>query len=346
MPSSTSIHLVGSLAFDNEVQVFNALASNLGTRAKRYPDGETGERDTWIRCQRKVFETNPSLMPAEGRAGYRSETPLKLCCLRPSMSLEALSFPDLGYAVSALKSYETFARLKSQGVIGHSVRFQVALPTPTAVVTSFIVPEEREAIEPIYEREILRELAHILSAIPGDELAIQWDVCHEILAYDGAFPLHYGDVLDGTAARLARLSSKIPDDVELGVHLCYGDPGHKHIQEPTDTRSAVLFANEITSRISRRLDWIHLPVPRDRGDDAFLSPLAGLRLQPHTELMLGLVHMTDGFEGTMHRVDVARKYAERFGVATECGFGRRDPATMMPLMDLHVAVAEAIDARQ
>jgi hypothetical protein len=29
----------------------------------------------------------------------------------------------------------------------------------------------------------------------------------------------------------ARLGNRVPPDVELGIHLCYGDPGHKHISE-------------------------------------------------------------------------------------------------------------------
>jgi hypothetical protein len=27
----------------------------------------------------------------------------------------------------------------------------------------------------------------------------------------------------------------VPAEVELGLHLCYGDPGHKHVVEPKDT---------------------------------------------------------------------------------------------------------------
>lgn len=39
-------------------------------------------------------------------------------------------------------------------------------------------------------------------------------------------------------------------------------------------------------------------MPRSRIDDAYFEPLRGLRLQPGNELCLGLVHYTDGVDGT------------------------------------------------
>ena len=167
MSATTPVHLVGSLAFRNEVDVFEALASELVTRAKRYPDGETGERDTWIRWQRKVFESNPNLEIAEGEESYRKNTPLKLYRAKSGISPGALTFPTLGYADAAIESYDTFRLMKERGKIPHGVRFLVALPTPVAVITSFIAPDQRDAVEPIYERELLRELRQIIARIPA-----------------------------------------------------------------------------------------------------------------------------------------------------------------------------------
>jgi hypothetical protein len=81
-------------------------------------------------------------------------------------------------------------------------------------------------------------------------------------------------------------------------------------------------------------------VPRDRSDDAYFLPLRDLRLDPQTELCLGLVHHTDGVEGTTRRLATARRHAARFSIATECGFGRRDPATIPELLRIHAAVAD------
>jgi hypothetical protein len=52
-----------------------------------------------------------------------------------------------------------------------------------------------------------------------------------------------------------------------------------------------------------------------------------------------LVHYTDGLEGTKKRFEVARQFVRDFGIATECGFGRRDAETIPALLRLHAEVA-------
>ncbi|MFZ0837007.1 MAG: hypothetical protein WAM77_06115 [Xanthobacteraceae bacterium] len=67
--------------------------------------------------------------------------------------------------------------------------------------------------------------------------------------------------------------------------------------------------------------------------------MAGLNLRPTTELYLGLIHLTDGIQGAQRRIATADTVVNRYGVATECGFGRRPPDTILSLLDLHRAVA-------
>ena len=71
-------------------------------------------------------------------------------------------------------------------------------------------------------------------------------------------------------------------------------------------------------------------------------PLQDLRLRPGTEFYLGLVHMTDGVDGTLARIAAAQAFVADFGVATECGFGRRDPATIPCLLEVHSRVADTV----
>ena len=92
--------------------------------------------------------------------------------------------------------------------------------------------------------------------------------------------------------------------------------------------------------VSRPVNFLHMPVPRNRSDDAYFEPLRRLKLRPETELCLGLVHYTDGVEGTKQRLATATKYADNFAIATECGFGRRDPSTIPELLRIHAAVAD------
>jgi hypothetical protein len=51
--------------------------------------------------------------------------------------------------------------------------------------------------------------------------------------------------------------------------------------------------------------------------------------------------LTDGLDGARRRLAAAREVVTDFGVATECGFGRRPPETVLALLDLHRDVAAA-----
>jgi hypothetical protein len=101
----------------------------------------------------------------------------------------------------------------------------------------------------------------------------------------------------------------------------------------------------LTVRLHRSISYIHMPVPRDRSDDPYFVPLSTLALAEGTELYLGLVHMTDGEAGTRRRIDAARKVRAAFGIGTECGFGRRPPETVGPLLRLHATLAELEPAK-
>jgi hypothetical protein len=102
----------------------------------------------------------------------------------------------------------------------------------------------------------------------------------------------------------------------------------------------VNFSNELSQRIGRSIELIHMPVPRDRFDDGYFEPLRRLKLAPATQLCLGLVHHTDGILGTRRRLTAAEKYVQNFAIATECGFGRRPVETIPELLRIHAAAAE------
>jgi hypothetical protein len=101
----------------------------------------------------------------------------------------------------------------------------------------------------------------------------------------------------------------------------------------------VELANRFAANVQRPIEWIHMPVPRDRDDEAYFAPLQALHRRPETELYLGLVHLTDGIAGARNRLTSAKRVLTDFGVATECGFGRRKPETIESLLRLHREVA-------
>jgi hypothetical protein len=99
-------------------------------------------------------------------------------------------------------------------------------------------------------------------------------------------------------------------------------------------------ANRLLVATRRRLDWLHLPVPRERDDVAYFTSLANMKLQKTTELYLGLIHLTDGLAGTRRRMAAADKVISNYGISTECGFGRRAPETIPALLELHRVAAQ------
>jgi hypothetical protein len=143
-------------------------------------------------------------------------------------------------------------------------------------------------------------------------------------------------VMDG----IVRAANNVPPEVHLGIHLCYGDPGHKHIIEPKSVGLMVDMSNPLAQEINRPINWLHMPVPRDRDDDAYFEPLRRLKLRDGTKFFLGLIHLTDGLEGGKRRIATAARFHDNFGLATECGFGRRPPETIRDLIALHESVAK------
>jgi hypothetical protein len=349
MPSATirlPVHLVGSIPLRDAREVFTTVSDILGDRVHRLPDGETGERKNWVGFQYAVlarhpqFESvgppaDPDIMAnetADTVDGYNMPAKLRP---RAGVTPETIEIGSLGYADAALKSYREFAALKRDGIVAARTRMLVAFPTPMAPVAFFIEPPHVSAVLPVYAKALMSEVSRIAAAIPHQELAIQWDVALEFALWEGLFPPPPGDWKEMILEQLAKIGDAIPTDIELGYHLCYGDRGHKHFIEPGDMANLVEVANGIAARVRRTIQWVHMPVPRDRSDAAYFAPLINLALKPETELFLGLVHRGDGIEGTRKRIAAARAAVAKFGIGAECGMGRRDPGTIRGFLAIH-----------
>jgi hypothetical protein len=331
-------HLVGSIGLRDRDEVFTTVSKILGQCCPRIPDGETGERGYWIRWQRRSFASHPSfqaVLTTRSLPGYKDSVERTFFGLKHEVDPDTVELDELGYANEAIESYRSFSRLVAQGTMPDSIRFQVAIPTPMALLCGFIVAEERTRVEPAVERAIDRDLEKLQKSIPGKSLSIQWDVCHEVVGAAGGLALPYDRPIEGSVARIARLCGKVDAGVQLGIHLCYGDPGHKHIVEPADLEISVAFANGICGSSPRHVDFVHMPVPRGRTDDAYYAPLKKLALSAGTRLILGVVHYTDGVAGSRKRIAAAERHVQDFDVATECGFGRRDASTIPELLRIH-----------
>ena len=340
------VHLVGSVPLENADEVFATASAALGSRLKRIPDGETGARGDWITWLEPAFSGNPAVEKSDQLFRVHAQAPGRLRYrLKPGLAAADIRFEDLFYADIARASYAAFKRLQKAGTITAGTRFQVDLAPAHSVLWLFLVDELHAAIDPIYNAALKCEIDKMAAAIPHHDLAIQFDVASAVFArLQRAEPSPYGRTREEMQARfsaiLIDLGNHVPDDVELLFHLCYGDAGHRHVVEPTDMGDMVEFTNRLVRGMRRRIDLVHMPVPRDRSDAAYFAPLRDLRLDPATKLCLGLVHYTDGIEGTTQRLATARRFVTDFAIATECGFGRRDPATIPELLRIHAAAAE------
>jgi hypothetical protein len=335
-----AVHFVGSIPLTDAAEVFRTVADVIGSCAPRIPDGETDERRLWVGSQVAMLAANPALEPVlenEGEAYDRTRLQL-----RADHDPAQIELHDLGYARAALDSYAKFAELKATGIFPDFTRFQVSLPTPLAPLIMGITRRDQLAIEPLYRRAMLRELAKILDAIPHDQLAVQWDISPEIGLLEGVWEAPFDDVLDEVSSRIVDLAGAVSEDVELGFHFCYGDLGHRHFVQPRDTTVIVTLANAVIAGLRRRLHWMHLPVPIDRTDVAYFVPLRELALPVETQLFVGLVHEADGVLGAASRVAAASTQPHGFGIATECGLGRRDPASIPALLALHREILDEL----
>jgi hypothetical protein len=339
------VHLVGSVPGTGAADVFERVGAALGTRLKRIPDGETGARQDWISWLEPVFSSSAALEKSdEVFRVHATASPRTRYRLKAGHSVADVTFDNLFYADIAERSYADFARLKRAGKIPGHCRFQIDLVPAHSVIWLYLVDELHAPIDPVYNAALKGEIDKIAARLPHDEIAIQFDVASAVFArLERNDVSSYGSSKEETRANFARilteLGNHVPRDIELLFHFCYGDSNHKHVVEPTDMADMVALANLLTERIARPIDLIHMPVPRDRSDEAYFAPLNGLRLKPRTKLSLGLVHHTDGVAGTRKRLATAEKFVTDFSIATECGFGRRRLETIPELLRIHAEVA-------
>ncbi|HSB61084.1 MAG TPA: hypothetical protein VLI67_05155 [Vicinamibacteria bacterium] len=347
VPAGAEAHLIGSVPLADAEAVFRTVGGALGPCLARLPDGETGERRRWIFFQsvmlreHPAMEVDPTVPPFALRQwDGKLLREMPLLRFRAGVDPAGVEF-ETGYAAAAAASWETFQRLQKDGAIPATTRFQVCLPTPMASAYMYVSPAARPAYVPTYERALRRDLAAIVAAIPARGLSLQWDVCQEVLVYEGFFADRPADYKDQIVGELARLGDAVPPAVEMGYHLCYGSPADEHLVQPRDTGVMVEIANDVRRRLRRRIDFLHLPVPRDRTDAAYVRPLAGLAGHEDTVLYLGLIHYDDA-AGDRARLAAARAFVPSFGVASECGWGRTDPARVPGLLRSHRAAADLV----
>ena len=338
-------HFVGSIPLDDAETVFRTLGRELGGHVERIPDGETGRRRRWISFvadqlrESADFEVDASIPPFQftewtGKLAYE----IARLKFRDGVDPKTVTF-HTGYADDAIRNFAIFDRLRKAGDIPAGVKYQLCMATPLAIAYNFITPAAYDDFIEIYMDHLAAEVKRIAAALPHDRISYQWDVCQEVLMWEGYYaePEPYKEQMMSV---LGRIGDLVPADIDLGYHLCYGSPRDVHMVMPRDMAILVEIANGIVGRVRRPVRYIHMPVPQRRTDEDYYRPLTGLRLPAGTALYLGLVHPRDA-EGNAARLATARKYADVTGIAAECGMGRGDPAKFPAMIEEHRRLVEA-----
>lgn len=344
MSNLRPVLLVGSVPLQSAEQVFEAAGAQLGPALRTISDGETGPRLGWITWLWHQLAQRPGMeVKASIPIGGDLNQVMTVLAIKEGIKPSELELRPFGYVQEAQASYKKFKAAQASGKLPSHLRFQVTFPSPM-VIASNVAGADRHEVVAAFEKALSEEIDELCTLIPPQDLAIQLDMVepcgeehrrHPGRARPFADKANFWWTLDEGVDSAARVANTVHPKAQLGFHLCYGDPDGKHVIEPMDATVLTDLINALSQRVTRQIDWIHLPVPIERDDEAYFAPLKNLKTQPGTQLYLGLLHHEDGVEGAKRRIDTAKKFVADFGLATECGLGRL-PADVVPgLLDLH-----------
>jgi hypothetical protein len=350
MPPS-SVHFNGSVNLPDAETVMREIGSRTPRGVRRVPDGETGERNYWITFQVQKIAAMPEFEPAGMREMPGTDLPPRpVLRLAGGVAAEDVRWPDLGYAAAYADSYEIFRRLQDDGTLPPGTRFQMQYPTPVAPVAGTFVPEDRERMAASYQAALFADLDRALARLPHAHVAVQWDVAVEFAMLEGGFGFSQVP-LEQVVPGLARCAGQVPGDVPVGMHLCYGDAGHRHFKEPESLAMQVQVANAVVAAAGRPVNWFSFTVPQAQSDSGYFAPLANLRTGPETELYFALVPYYPARQagGTTARqvghIDARLAQtpagSRAWGICAECGLGRVQAGDVPALLDLHRTILEA-----
>ena len=140
------------------------------------------------------------------------------------------------------------------------MRFQPEYPTPLASIAATIAPDDLPKVAPSYEQALFADLDTALERLPHERAAVQRDVAVEFGALEGAMGPKVP--IDQIAPGLVRCLERVPADVPVGMHLCYGDYGHQHFKQPESLQMQVDLVNAVTGTTQRSLNFVSFTVPQ------------------------------------------------------------------------------------
>lgn len=343
---NSELLLVGSLPAASTEEALRVGGEFFGDLVFALPDGETGPRVLWAQYEyARLLAPNPGLKVLQDDLHAPPRHVQETAVLGIREGVTELRFESWPRIDDAIESYGVFRSLRERGAIPAGVRFQVSLPFCTSGLSMFKAdfshdfPVAQRAYEDLFAREIKR----LAAAIPADDLAIQWDVCWEVLDLEGVISWMDGDAWERFAGPVRRITRLIPGETLVGYHFCYGTFPSWPMHEARNLELLVRMANYAMDHSGRQVDWLHLAGPRDlrSQDGRFFEPLRGLRAAD-TRVFLGIVLPVDGLDGLYRRHATASRYLDDFGIAMYCGFGRQPGRDGMETMREHRDVVQGL----
>lgn len=342
--------LVGSVPLNSAKEVFSTCCEYIGDNLSFIPDGEFGDRIVWHNyLARFVYNGHPDIETTNRPAstnGYPEWKPRNhtddMWNFKIKPGVNEIKFDELGYAKHAITSYEILSLMKETGKVPANLKFQVNIPLTQSAISVFFHDEKDHPIVGAgYEDAAVNEIRSMLEVIPANDLVILWDVCVEVLHMEGLLPwMSMENPIASNTDTVARIMPHIPAEVMIGYHLCYGTLPTWPMAPLGSIRTQISLANALVEKTGRKVDFMHLVLPREPNDQ-FFEGSEELQIGD-ADLYLGLLQDDDTLEDNITRISIAEKYFPEFGTSYVCGFGRRELSATSSLLERHRDVANAI----
>ena len=335
------VHLVGSLPGTDSARAMEEALRRCGAHLRSVPDGETGRRSDWISGFLRGLADHPDLQTVKSGDISSYDRLPRYRVPRHHRLLGATM--DLGVATAFTESYPVFRALRERHQLPQ-LRFQVGLAGDLDLALFSLGPAAALPHRRAFTELVVRELRAV-RAVAGDDVVFQLELPAESVLVS-QLPAAARRV---AAARLAggvrALVQCVPAGSRFGVHLCFGDLGHRALVQPEDAAPLVTLANAIGRAwpAGRPLDYVHVPLAAGEhppsSDPAFHAPLRGLRLPRGTSVVAGFIHEElDPAQHTRVLALVEGAVGGRVDVAAACGLGRESLETAARVLDQSAAL--------
>ncbi|MGH7196415.1 MAG: hypothetical protein ACREGJ_01455 [Candidatus Saccharimonadales bacterium] len=353
-----TIHQVGSYPAKNEGAAITEMIDTVGPYLRSLPDGETGERQGYVM---HIVEALRHSQAFEVKQEGDWSTVAGRTILRVKDRLRAEDIP-LPYAMYAHKNWNLFEDTARKYGRTEDLAYQVSIPSPTTMEFIAIGPAGQPDLKTLFKPQTVqdarallrhynafaeataREITNIANWQPHRTICQIEATAELILTTKTPEPLR-PLVANIMGQRIARLAMAVPEDAQLGLHLCLGSLDNR-AEAAMDTLDPVVKLARAVLRAwpkdRQPLKYVHAPIATSNGpapqNERFYQPLQNLHLPDETQFYAGIVQETQPLNQQKRALWlVENKLNRQVGVAAACGLGRRQ------LLAARAALARSVE---